>query len=198
MLILCNVPTRMNKFITAFWKPFTLHALPQWNSIEPAHRLCTAFTSLCVVSTTKLCAISTQNKILTTISVLKFIALIPCLESHISSRHRRTRQGGGGGARGLHTPPPKVFQNAIFGQKRMSFSGKTTWYSGKQWIIKYSGKTHQPPPPPWKKLVPYAYAYRPTCNFVTLYDMKIGGITMGIKCEWRIGDHFLVLFSSGP
>ena len=47
------------------------------------------------------------------------------------------RGGGGGGLQ-----PPGIFQIAIFGQKINS--GKTTWFSGKQWR-KYSGNWPQLP-----------------------------------------------------
>ena len=67
------------------------------------------------------------------------------------------RGGGGGGWAAAPTPPPPpgIFQITIFGQKKtMWYSGKTTWFSDKQWR-KYSGNWPQPPYP---KLFPYAYA----------------------------------------
>ena len=57
---------------------------------------------------------------------------------------------GGGGAR--------IFQIAIFGQKKKKiYSGNTTWFAGKQWR-KY--KSLQPPPPPPNETGPVRhYAY---------------------------------------
>ena len=96
--------------------------------------------------------------------------------------------------------PPRIFQIAMYfsGKNTRWYSGKTTWFACKQWKQIFGQETSAPPPPPWKKLVPYAYdktrgvVQRSTLNIVGLNSITIKILL--INCFQA----YLLVFQSTP